>query len=65
MRRILTNPFYIGKYRYGVKRNNLYNKKSAIMKGCLIIDEIHSAIISNEIFDQVQLQIKKKAVQMK
>ena len=60
MRWILTNPFYIGKYRYGVKRNNLYNKKSTRMDNYLIVDGTHNAIISAEIFDQVQLYIKRR-----
>ena len=60
MRWILTNPFYIGKYRYGVKRNNLYNKKSTIMKDYLMVEGNHIPIISKEIFDQVQLQIRSK-----
>lgn len=61
MRWILMNPFYIGKYRYGVKRNNLYNKKSTITKDYLVVDGTHNAIISKEIFDHVQLQMKRKS----
>jgi DNA invertase Pin-like site-specific DNA recombinase len=58
MRWILTNPFYIGQYRFGVRKNNLHNKKKQRTGEYLLVDGTQEAIISNEKFEKVQEIIK-------
>lgn len=58
MRWILTNPFYIGKYRFGVRKNNLFNRKKERKGDFLLVDGTQEAIISNEKFEKVQEVIK-------
>ncbi len=62
MRWILTNPFYIGKYRYGVRKNNLHNKKKQRIGEFLLVDGTQEPIINKELFDKVQLYIKGNRV---
>ncbi|MCS5422213.1 MULTISPECIES: recombinase family protein [Psychrilyobacter] len=58
MRWILTNPFYIGKYRFGVRKNNLHNKKKQRTGEYILVEGSQEAIINKEMFDKVQLYIK-------
>ena len=62
MRWILTNPFYIGKYRFGVRKNNLHNKKKQRTGECILVKGSQESIINKEIFDKVQLYIKGNRV---
>ena len=62
MRWILTNPFYIGKYRFGVRKNNLHNKKKQRKGEYLLVDGTQEPIIDKEMFDRVQLYIKGNRV---
>lgn len=62
LRWILTNPFYTGLYRYGVKNNNLHNKKKTKAETFLLVPGNHPPLITREVFDKVQLYIKSNRV---
>lgn len=51
---ILTNEKYIGKYEYGKTKNNPNGKGKKSMENWVVINNNHPAIISREIFEQVQ-----------
>lgn len=58
MRWILTNPFYAGKYRFGVRKNNLHNKKKQRKGDFLLVEGTQEPIISREKFEKAQEIIK-------
>lgn len=61
--RLLTNPVYIGKIRWGYdkleKQLSLsgYDKKRVIHNDCELRDGIHPAIISDDVFEAVQKKL--------
>jgi len=60
VRYILLNPVYISKVRYDVLRN--YNDKRKINKNPnpIIVDGVHERIISQELWDKVQIMYNQK-----
>ncbi|NBH17415.1 recombinase family protein [Clostridiaceae bacterium] len=61
LRTILTNPVYIGKVRYDVRRNWNEKRRSNINPEPIIADGIHQAIIEEEQWNQVQFLISQKS----
>ena len=61
--RILTNPVYTGKIRWGYEKTEKqlsltgYEKKRVIHKECELRDGIHPAIISEDVFEAVQKKL--------
>lgn len=60
LRSILTNPVYIGKVRYNVRRDWAEKRRSNINPTPIICDGIHEAIIDEELFNKVQYMIEQK-----
>lgn len=60
LRSILTNPVYIGKVRYNVRRDWAEKRRSNINPTPIVCDGIHEAIIDEELFNKVQYMIEQK-----
>lgn len=60
LRTILTNPVYIGKVRFDVRRNWNEKRRNHINPNPIIANGIHKAIVSEELWDKVQLMISQK-----
>ncbi|MEI6857263.1 recombinase family protein [Psychrilyobacter sp.] len=58
LRWILTNPFYIGKYRFGVKKKNIVTGIRKISDDYILTEGTHKGIITIEIFSAVQKILK-------
>lgn len=61
LRTILTNPVYIGKVRFNVRRDWNEKRRNNINPEPIIADGIHEAIITEEQWNQVQFLISQKA----
>ena len=61
LRTILTNPVYIGKVRFNVRRDWNEKRRNNINPNPIIVDGIHEAIITEEQWNQVQFLISQKA----
>lgn len=61
LRTILTNPVYIGKVRFNVRRDWNEKRRHNINPEPIIADGIHEAIISEKQWEQVQFLISQKA----
>lgn len=57
IKRILTNPIYTGKIRYGHRTNSREQK----IKTPFIVQGTHEPIISDDIFEQAQIMLKQKS----
>ncbi|WP_238904394.1 recombinase family protein [Clostridium sp. YIM B02506] len=57
---ILTNPVYIGKIRYNVRRDWSEKRRRNINPNPIIVDGIHQAIIEEDLWDKVQAILKSK-----
>lgn len=57
IKRILVNPIYTGKIRYGNRTNSREQK----IKNPFTVKGTHEPIISEEIFEQVQIMLKQKS----
>lgn len=57
IRRILTNPIYTGKIRYGNRTNSKEKKNN----DPFIVRGTHDPIVSDEIFDEVQILLKQNS----
>ena len=57
---ILTNPVYIGKVRYDVRRDWNEKRRNNINPNPIVADGKHEAIISEELWEQVQFMISQK-----
>lgn len=60
IRDILTNPVYIGKIRYNVRQNWSEKRRRNINANPIIVDGIHEAIISQNLWDRVQATLESK-----
>ena len=60
MKPILTNPVYIGKVRYDVRRNWNEKRRNNINPNPIIAAGKHDAIISDELWEQVQFMLSQK-----
>lgn len=60
IRWILTNPFYIGVFRYGKKENNINTGIVKVNEDYQYFEGIHTPIIENNTFKKVQELIKVK-----
>ena len=60
MKPILTNPVYIGKVRYDVRRNWNEKRRNNINLNPIIAVGKHDAIISDELWEQVQFMLSQK-----
>lgn len=58
---ILTNPVYIGKVRYDVRRDWNEKRRNHINPNPIIVDGKHEAILSEELWEQVQFMISQKS----
>lgn len=61
LRSILTNPVYIGKVRFNVRRDWNEKRRHNINPKPIICDGIHKAIIDEELWNKVQLLIEQKS----
>lgn len=61
LRTILTNPVYIGKVRFNVRRDWNEKRRNNINPEPIIADGIHQAIITEEQWNQVQFLISQKS----
>ena len=61
LRTILTNPVYIGKVRFNVRRDWNEKRRNNINPDPIIVDGIHKAIIEEEQWNQVQFLISQKS----
>jgi len=61
LRSILTNPVYIGKVRFNVRRDWNEKRRHNINPDPIITDGIHKAIIDEELWNRVQLMISQKS----
>jgi len=61
LRTILTNPVYIGKVRYDLRRDWNEKRRNNMNPNPIIVNGIHEAIISEEQWEQVQFLISQKA----
>lgn len=59
LRWILSNPFYVGKYRFGVKKKNIVTGVRKISKDYILTEGNHEGIISIETFNAAQKILKK------
>ena len=57
---ILTNPVYIGKVRYDVRRDWNEKRRNNINPNPIVADGKHEAIIPEELWEQVQFMISQK-----
>jgi site-specific DNA recombinase len=57
---ILTNPVYIGKIRYNVRRDWSEKRRRNINPNPIIVDGIHQAIIEEDLWDKVQAILRSK-----
>ncbi|MGN9135197.1 recombinase family protein [Clostridium sp. HCP1S3_B4] len=60
IRDILTNPVYIGKVRYNVRRNWNEKRRRNINPNPILVDGIHEAIIDDETWNRVQIILNSK-----
>lgn len=60
VRDILLNPVYVGKVRYDVRRNWNERRRGNTNPDPIIADGIHEAIISQELWDKVQIMYNQK-----
>ncbi len=60
LRSILTNPVYIGKVRYNVRRDWSEKRRGNINPTPIICDGIHEKIIDESLFYKVQYMIEQK-----
>lgn len=58
---ILTNPVYIGKVRFDVRRDWNEKRRHNINPEPIIADGIHEAVITRELWDRVQFLINQKS----
>lgn len=58
---ILTNPVYIGKVRFNVRRDWNEKRRHNINPNPIIEEGIHDAIIEDELWDKVQFIIEQKS----
>lgn len=58
LRWILTNPFYVGKYRFGVKKKNIVTGIRKRSDDYILAEGTHEGIISIETFNAVQRILK-------
>ncbi len=61
LRTILTNPVYIGKVRFNVRRDWNEKRRNNINPDPIIVEGIHEAIITEEQWNQVQFLISQKS----
>lgn len=61
LRTILTNPVYIGKVRFNVRRDWNEKRRNNINPNPIIAEGIHEAIISEKLWNQVQFLISQKS----
>lgn len=57
---VLTNPVYIGKVRYDVRRNWNEKRRNNINPNPVIVDGIHEAIIGEVLWNKVQILMSEK-----
>ena len=57
---ILTNPVYIGKVRYDVRRNWNEKRRNNINPNPIITEGKHEAIISDELWEKVQFMLSQR-----
>ncbi len=57
---ILTNSVYIGKIRYNVRQDWSEKRRKNINPNPIIVDGLHDAIISDELWDKVQKILESK-----
>ena len=60
LRSILTNPVYIGKVRYNVRRDWSDKRRGNINPTPIICDGIHEPIIDLDLYERVQFMIEQK-----
>lgn len=60
LRAILTNPVYIGKVRYDVRRDWNEKRRNNINPNPVIVEGKHPAIVEQELWEQVQFMISQK-----
>ncbi len=61
LRTMLTNPVYIGKVRFNVRRDWNEKRRNNINPDPIIVEGIHEAIITEEQWNQVQFLISQKS----
>lgn len=61
LRTILTNPVYIGKVRFNVRRDWNEKRRHNLNPDPIIADGIHEPIISMELWERVQAMINQKS----
>lgn len=61
LRTILTNPVYIGKVRFNLRRDWNEKRRHNLNPDPIIADGIHESIISMELWDRVQTMIAQKS----
>ncbi|WP_313584874.1 recombinase family protein [Lacrimispora sp.] len=61
LRTILMNPVYVGKVRFNVRRDWNEKRRHNINPNPIVVDGIHVAIISDELWEKVQFMISQKA----
>jgi site-specific DNA recombinase len=59
---IINNPIYIGKIRYNVRENWNEKRRKGTNKDPILVDGEHAPILTEEIWEAVQMLYKKKAV---
>lgn len=61
IRTILTNPVYIGKVRYNVRRDWNEKRRHNINPEPIVVDGIHDPIIEQELWERVQNMMSQKS----
>lgn len=61
LKTILTNPVYIGKVRYNVRRDWNEKRRHNINPEPIIVDGIHDPIIETDLWERVQNMLKQKS----
>lgn len=61
LKTILTNPVYIGKVRYNVRRDWNEKRRHNINPEPIIVDGIHDPIIETNLWERVQNMLKQKS----
>ncbi|MGL4656064.1 MAG: recombinase family protein [Sarcina sp.] len=60
VRDILKNPVYVGKIRYNFRENCSEGKRGKLSKNPIIVEGIHKAIISEELWHKVEILLEAK-----
>lgn len=60
VREILKNPLYCGKIRYNQRVNWKHKRRNGMSVDPIIVEGVHEAIISEELFNKVQFLIEAK-----